>query len=266
MPWCPKCKLEYVEGITSCPDCGSALITDAEQTEKTLSPIFHGNEAVVERIVQFLNYSHIISAMTGEPTEKGYPVLVSKKESDEALKLIQVFLHEESEQAVSSDEDSKATDEHTQKAPGAYEKKADRYADTRSSGLTLLIIGIIGFIGMIPISIKFTSLLFDIVMFAMFVFFIVSGISALKRAKQLKAEISDEENTTQELIDWFLAKHTAESIDDAVLAKEEITEELYYFKRAEYMKEQLNTRLTEPDEAYLEDLTETLYQKLYDKE
>ena len=26
MPFCPKCKYEYEEGVTSCPDCGSALV------------------------------------------------------------------------------------------------------------------------------------------------------------------------------------------------------------------------------------------------
>lgn len=25
MPWCPKCKTEYVDGITKCADCGSVL-------------------------------------------------------------------------------------------------------------------------------------------------------------------------------------------------------------------------------------------------
>ena len=26
MPWCPKCKYEYVEGIKVCADCGSKLV------------------------------------------------------------------------------------------------------------------------------------------------------------------------------------------------------------------------------------------------
>ena len=42
MPWCPKCKNEYVEGITKCADCGAALVdtlveetvTSVEETEE----------------------------------------------------------------------------------------------------------------------------------------------------------------------------------------------------------------------------------------
>lgn len=28
MPICPKCNYEYVEGITKCPDCGTALVSE----------------------------------------------------------------------------------------------------------------------------------------------------------------------------------------------------------------------------------------------
>jgi predicted amidophosphoribosyltransferase len=30
MAWCPKCKNEYREGITVCPDCGEALVSEEE--------------------------------------------------------------------------------------------------------------------------------------------------------------------------------------------------------------------------------------------
>ena len=33
MAWCPKCKNEYREGITVCPDCGEALVSEEELTD-----------------------------------------------------------------------------------------------------------------------------------------------------------------------------------------------------------------------------------------
>lgn len=36
MPWCPKCNIEYLEGIKECADCGTELVDDAtgNQTEE----------------------------------------------------------------------------------------------------------------------------------------------------------------------------------------------------------------------------------------
>lgn len=275
MSWCPKCKLEYVEGITVCPDCGSTLVSNAEQAKNSLVTVFCGNEAAAERVAQFLDYSNITSVAAGEPDENGYPVLVSEKEYEEAMKLVQVFLYKETEQAMLlSGNGPKLVrePEPPKKAPGAYVKKADKYEDMHSSAITLLAVGAVGAIlmilkitGIIPLSLGSASFLFDIVMSVIFIFFLIAGFSSLKRAKQLKSEIGDEENTTKEITDWFLSGHTAESIDSLALAGEEIPEELYYFRRAEYIRQQLKTRLTDPDDAYLEDLTETLYQKLYDE-
>lgn len=31
MPYCPKCKYEYREGIVTCPDCDEALVTELEE-------------------------------------------------------------------------------------------------------------------------------------------------------------------------------------------------------------------------------------------
>ena len=33
MPWCPKCRNEYVEGITRCADCGSELVDSLNEVE-----------------------------------------------------------------------------------------------------------------------------------------------------------------------------------------------------------------------------------------
>lgn len=31
MPWCPKCRIEYVDGVKSCSDCGAELVDKLEE-------------------------------------------------------------------------------------------------------------------------------------------------------------------------------------------------------------------------------------------
>ena len=44
MAWCPKCRNEYVEGITICADCGSELVetlpqeTDERESGEVCAP------------------------------------------------------------------------------------------------------------------------------------------------------------------------------------------------------------------------------------
>lgn len=33
MPWCPKCNIEYLEGIKECADCGTELVDDATENQ-----------------------------------------------------------------------------------------------------------------------------------------------------------------------------------------------------------------------------------------
>ena len=33
MAWCPKCKCEYVEGVTICADCGCELVDKLQEEE-----------------------------------------------------------------------------------------------------------------------------------------------------------------------------------------------------------------------------------------
>ncbi|MDD5764785.1 MAG: DUF2007 domain-containing protein [Candidatus Marinimicrobia bacterium] len=37
MPYCPKCKYEFVEGLTVCPDCGETLVNHL--SEENLTPV-----------------------------------------------------------------------------------------------------------------------------------------------------------------------------------------------------------------------------------
>ena len=37
MPYCPKCDMEFMEGVTACTDCGGPLLDSREDVEKTMT-------------------------------------------------------------------------------------------------------------------------------------------------------------------------------------------------------------------------------------
>lgn len=55
--WCPKCKNEYVPGITQCADCGVALVDSLEEYEAVEAEVFSA-EAADETEVTPIQPSH----------------------------------------------------------------------------------------------------------------------------------------------------------------------------------------------------------------
>ena len=43
--WCPKCRYEYREGITVCPDCGTPLVESLEEYDREQTRIVAEKEA-----------------------------------------------------------------------------------------------------------------------------------------------------------------------------------------------------------------------------
>ncbi len=101
MPWCPKCKNEYREGITVCADCGTPLVDDFVEEivkeEVFSTPV----EELAERFKAFLEYSDIHSGSYEYVEEKeGFVFYVGKKDLKQAKKLFKGFAITEGENAV----------------------------------------------------------------------------------------------------------------------------------------------------------------------
>ena len=52
MPWCPKCRNEYVEGVTVCADCGCALVDSPEEYSR--AELEQGAQDKMQELVRFL--------------------------------------------------------------------------------------------------------------------------------------------------------------------------------------------------------------------
>ncbi|MBR5376204.1 MAG: hypothetical protein IK139_02885 [Lachnospiraceae bacterium] len=141
--------------------------------------------------------------------------------------------------------------------------------DLKSSGYTLLIVGTIGaavmilwVAGVIPLAMrgpmKYISMA---VMGCLFLLFIISGIKALKGAKQTEGEAERENEKREEIINWFLGEYDRQTLDESFDDRED--ENDLYFERTDLMKEKITGRFMELDEALLSDIIERLYTKLY---
>lgn len=153
---------------------------------------------------------------------------------------------------------------------GVYRKKSEQADDLKSSGEVLLVFGILGCIAMLLIDfgvlpIRFGNrIMMNVIMFALFLFFIGFGIYSLKGARKFRAEASDEDALTERIDAWVKAHLTAESIDEAAGLEEEDAEEICFFKRTEAIKRKIAEEFDGVDESYLDSLAENVYQELFE--
>ncbi len=244
--FCPKCKCEYGEGITECPDCRETLV-----------------ESLM--VVQY-----------GSPEgEKAFAAESSLEEEEASLEeaplkeeAVPGEEERETEQDMSSEEET-----GEQKKPFRVDHRTleEKAADLKNSGYTLLFVGAAGavcliliFAGVIPMLMtgimKIMSLIVMGTLFAVFIFF---GITSLIKAGSVSADAGRENEKREEILEWFIGAYDAESIDSAVNPDDDDND--LYFDRAAFIRSRIGERYMELDDALLDDLIEKIYTQLFEE-
>ena len=273
MPWCPKCKSEYVEGTKKCVNCKVELVESLEEKRS----ITFGEAEEMENLKEFLEYNEMKNvevAFNGE--DHTYELRVNKEDEKQAKKLAAVFLKEEAEKEEKMEDPGK---DNIQKMAGytVYQNNAARAEDNRSSAFTLLFVGGAGLLviilcmaGVISLSLSATSkyMVYG-VMGALFILFIVMGIVSMRSSKIFEQKAKTEDNLTEEITKWCLTDINRELIDKMIQevdGEEETSEEMKYFKRTEKMKALINEKFLNLDEAYLEHIIDEIYSGIFEND
>lgn len=151
------------------------------------------------------------------------------------------------------------------------ENKEATGKEMRSSAILLIIVGFVGalvllldyleVISIIPEAL--TSLMFYIVMGALFIIFFVTGIMSIFTSKRMIATGQNEANITEEILNWFYKEYDSEKIDELIDFSEE-SEEEKFLMRSEKISELILARFPDATESYLRNISEKIFAKLYE--
>lgn len=255
MPYCPKCDMEFIEGVQVCSDCKGPLLASREEAQ------ILQKEQEEKALREYLSHAREAGfSMENEPL------------TDEAA--ANDFSDEK--EPPNSSSPTKDTPGKPVKPPSSvYVKKSDRYQDMQSSASAFLLIGGIAiimsaliFAGIIPIA-GSSKLSFGGVLGVMGIACMVVFVKTKKGAAGLKAEAEMENKKTQELIAWFLETHSAEELDNKLSEEsdetKDCTPEELSLKRFSLIQDYLAIEQDLPDQAYIDALSEEIYSRMFEK-
>lgn len=298
MAWCPKCKMEYREGVTVCADCGCELV--AQEQYDDLVPLTLGDEEQLNRLKKYLEYNHLKGVTVKQEEDGVFMLYVRDGDKGPATTMGRVFMQqeylramEEAEQNGSEEEVLEPVEHNPNHVPGlpsainppdksrekysgeatVYRNSNERAEENRSSAWTLLVVGAIGLVcmilgiaGVIPFKLG-NPYMFYGVMGSVFLLFIVMGLVTMKHAKVFAKEAESENTLRDAMTEWYRENLKKETLDAEIGADEDIPEELLYFRRIELIKEKFNYQFLNLDQVFLEHfIDEEVYDAVYSEE
>lgn len=134
--WCPKCKIEYRNGVTVCADCGTPLVEGSEKDFDVVDICSLRDEQMADRFMDYLIYSKLDGAVKQYDKETGiYTVTVPTAQAKKAERLFEGFLTVAGEE-LEKEKELQRLAEPSEEAPedSAGEEAEDTDAPEESGG------------------------------------------------------------------------------------------------------------------------------------
>lgn len=284
--WCPICKNEYIEGITTCVDCKCELVAKLPKEVDPSSPQVIGsvmNEEIGNKFIQFFHFSGIQTCgLIPKDEEEGFDVVVTGSELDSALQLIETFtdantegttdyneilpMIEERMADIKKEEGRELLSDLRSEASTVYVNKRDKYADLKFSGYSFLMFAILGYIfifsnisGVFRLFNNFSMCVLGVV----FTAFLVFGIMSLRKASSLRGMVSEEENVLEKVQEYIHENFTETYISS--LVSDTLSEEENFFHVTEILKEKLIEQFPLFSKGYIDQLVDECYGEYCDQ-
>ena len=281
MPYCPKCDMEFVEGITVCTDCGGPLY-ESEEAAKAAIAEERAKERARELAREKAMYEEYLKGMNaGEEEGEGASGETAEAGQDPDAPADGARDDDSEDGAAPTEEELRALEEEVRRRAQqilppepvhVYVDKSQKYDDLKSSasafllvGGVLLVVSALCWAGIINIPMAPVSkLIFQGALTVMGVFSLIVFARTNSSAKKLEPQIAEEKTHTHDILDWFLGQYNAESIDSAISGPEDLSEEELSLKRFQVIQDLLVTGQDLPDQAYVDALSEEIYSKLFE--
>lgn len=224
-----------------------------------------------ERFKEFLIYSGIKDVSTKKnPDNDTYSVGIPSSDFEKASNLYHVFCENELENNNDDSSSSDVSDDFISSGGNLYESSSDKYKDNLSSAITFFVCGGIGIVilllnyfGIIHLVDKSSSsfILINVILALLFIAFIAIGLWSLKYSKTIKASADNDNKVSKEIFDWLENNITAGDIEASY--NNDIPEEMKYFSRSSYVKDQISSNFPDCQEELKESISDSYIEKLF---
>ncbi|NDL67364.1 hypothetical protein [Anaerotalea alkaliphila] len=258
MPWCPKCKTEYEEGVAQCAECAVPLVDDLKEAKYRVPLAQVADRELGERILEYLRYSKCEDALVEEGPE-GYTVLVLEKDKEKATKHLRVYLQEmarEKEEEEEEEEEAGYATEHLEAEPEDGSLAYFLLGGASLAAGALLLLGVVelSFLrgrGAPLLLLAFGGLLLWV------------GISAKRKADRMKESGSRREAQVREMTDWFKENgDLGKMLSEAGLDLGDTDQGAAYYQLADRLKEALEQAFPQVEETLRNTAAERIQEEM----